>query len=57
VPVLWARTFGPALCLGVGAAMLIAGFVMIGLRVRSSRVEQDFPDEWASFDDLKEAFD
>ena len=56
-PVLWAHSYGPALCLGIGGALLLAGLVGVALRARARRVEQDFPDEWSSFDDLKEAFD
>jgi hypothetical protein len=56
-PVLWAHSYGPALCLVLGTVLVLVGVVGTGLRVRARRAEQDFPDEWASFDDLKEAFD
>lgn len=56
-PVIWTYTYGPAICLGLGLVLLVGGVVGLALRVRSRRVEEDFPDEWASFDDLKEAFD
>lgn len=56
-PVLWAYSYGPLLCLVLGALLLLIGIIGVALRVRARRVEQDFPDEWASFDDLREAFD
>jgi hypothetical protein len=56
-PVLWAHTYGPLLLVVLGSMLVVAGLVGIGLGVRARRVEEDFPDEWASFDDLKEAFD
>lgn len=56
-PVLWTYAYGPALALGVGAALLVGGLVGVAARTRARRAEEDFPDQWASFDDLKEAFD
>lgn len=56
-PVLWAYVYGPALCLGIGSILLVAGLVGVALGARARRVDQDFPDDWATFDDLKEAFD
>lgn len=56
-PVLWAHSYGPALCLGLGSLFLLLGVVGILLRVRAERVDRDFPDELASFEDLKEVFD
>jgi hypothetical protein len=56
-PVLWTYTYGPVLLGVLGSVLVLAGLVGIGLGVRARRVEEDFPDEWASFDDLKEAFD
>jgi hypothetical protein len=55
--VLWARTYGPALSLGIGLALVVGGLVAIAVRIRAQRAEEDFPDEFASFDDLKEALD
>ncbi len=56
-PVLWAHSYGPALCLGLGLTLLALALVAGALRTRSRRIEQDFPDEWATFDDLKEIVD
>ena len=53
----WTHTYGPALALAVGLALLVVGLVGLTLRVRAERVDQDFPDELATFEDLKEAFD
>ncbi|HEX6886684.1 MAG TPA: porin PorA family protein [Candidatus Nanopelagicales bacterium] len=56
-PVLWAHAYGPALCVAASVLLLLLGIVLVVREVRAARVEQDFPDEWATFDDLKEAFD
>jgi hypothetical protein len=41
----------------VGLALLLVGLIGLTLRVRAERVDQDFPDQLATFEDLKEAFD
>jgi hypothetical protein len=56
-PVLWVHSYGPMLAVGLGALLLMVGMVGVIVRTRAARVEQDFPDELASFDDLREAFD
>ncbi len=56
-PVLWAYAYGPALALAVGLVLVALGAIGTIMRTRSARSEQDFPDELASFDDLKEVFD
>ncbi len=56
-PVLWAHSYGPMLAVGLGLLLLLLGIVGVVVRTRAARVEQDFPDELASFDDLREAFD
>jgi hypothetical protein len=56
-PVLWTYTYGPLLAVGLGLILLVLGTVGVILRTRAARVEQDFPDELATFDDLREAFD
>lgn len=55
--VLWVHSYGPMLAVGVGLLLLVIGIVGMILRTRAARVEEDFPDELASFDDLREAFD
>ncbi len=56
-PVLWAHSYGPALALGVGALLLALGVLGVVLRTRAARLDEDFPDVPATFEDLKEAFD
>jgi hypothetical protein len=56
-PVLWAHSYLPVACLVLGGLLLLWGLVGVVVRFRARRVEEDFPDQWASFDDLKEAFD
>ncbi len=56
-PVLWAFGYGPALCLAVGGLLLLLGLIGVIAGVRAHRVERDFPDEWATFDDLRQAFE
>lgn len=56
-PVLWVHSYGPMLALGLGLVLLLVGTVGVIVRTRAARVEEDFPDELASFDDLREAFD
>jgi hypothetical protein len=56
-PVLWVHSYGPALALALGLLLVALGVVGVFVRTRAARVEQDFPDELASFDDLREAFD
>jgi hypothetical protein len=57
LPVLWAHVYGPALCLALGLVLLLLGSVGVVVRVRAERADRDFPDELASFEDLKEVFD
>jgi hypothetical protein len=56
-PVLWTHSYGPMLAVGLGLVLLAVGLTGVILRTRAARVEEDFPDELASFDDLREAFD
>ena len=56
-PVLWAHTYGPALCLAVGVLLLAAVIIGAVMRLRERRLEEDFPDELATFEDLRETFD
>lgn len=56
-PVLWAHSYGPALALSLGAVLILLGTVGLVLRVRTERADRDFPDELASFEDLREVFD
>lgn len=56
-PVLWARTYGPVTCLVVGGLLLVIGLLSVVSQSRTRRAQQDFPDEWATFEDLREAFD
>ncbi len=56
-PVLWAHSYGPALCIAVGALLLGLGLLGVALRTRAQRIDADFPDAPATFEDLKEAFD
>jgi hypothetical protein len=56
-PVLWTHTFGPLLCLIGGGLLLVAGLVGVVVRARARRLEEDFPDELATFDDLRDSFE
>ncbi len=56
-PVLWAHSYGPMLAVTLGLVLLAVGIAGVIVRTRAARVEEDFPDELASFDDLREAFD
>jgi hypothetical protein len=56
-PVLWAHSYGPMLAVALGLVLLAVGITGVIVRTRAARVEEDFPDELASFDDLREAFD
>ena len=57
LPVLWVHTYGPMLAVGLGLLLLLVGIIGVMVRTRAAHVEEDFPDELASFDDLREAFD
>ena len=56
-PVLWTYSYGPMLAVALGLVLLAVGLTGVIVRTRAARVEEDFPDELASFDDLREAFD
>jgi len=56
-PVLWMHSYGPMLAIALGLVLLLVGAIGMIARARAARVEEDFPDELASFDDLREAFD
>ena len=56
-PVLWTYSYGPMLAVALGLVLLAVGLTGVIMRTRAARVEEDFPDELASFDDLREAFD
>jgi hypothetical protein len=56
-PVLWTYSYGPMLAVALGLLLLALGLTGVIMRTRAARVEEDFPDELASFDDLREAFD
>lgn len=56
-PVLWAHSYGPMLLLGVGGLLLVLGLVGVGVRARARRAAEEFPDEPATFEDLREIFD
>lgn len=56
-PVLWAHSYGPAICLVLGLLLLVAGTIGLVVRLRADRVSLEFPDEPASFDDLRHVFD
>lgn len=55
IPVRWAHTYGPATTLVSGALLLVGGLVGTALRTRQLRVQRDFPDEIASFEDLRDS--
>ena len=57
LPVLWTHSYGPALCLTLGGLLLAFWVGMTVLRTRERRVQQDFPDELASFEDLRDGFE
>ena len=56
-PVLWTYAYAPTLLGVLGSALLLVGLVRVGMAIRARRAEEDFPDEWASFDDLRESVD
>jgi hypothetical protein len=56
-PVLWTYSYGPLLAVALGLVLLAIGLTGVIMRTRAARVEEDFPDELATFDDLREAFD
>ncbi len=56
-PVLWAHSYGPAICLGLGSALVLCGGIGWMVRRRAELVAEEFPDELASFDDLRPVFD
>jgi hypothetical protein len=56
-PVLWAHSYGPLICVLLGGLLLMGAALGMVLAVRARRVEEDFPDELRTFDDLKEVFD
>lgn len=56
-PVMWAHTFGPLLCLAVGGILLVAGLVGVVVRARNRRLDEDFPDALATFEDLRDGFE
>lgn len=56
-PVVLARTVGPVASVALGVLLLLVGLVSLVVHSRRQRVQEDFPDQWATFDDLREAFD
>ncbi len=56
-PVILAHTIGPLVGAVGGALLLVVGLVLVAAQSRQRRALEDFPDTWADFDDLKEAFD
>jgi hypothetical protein len=56
-PVRWASVYGPAIAVAAAMLLLLLGTVLVVREVRASRVEEDFPDELATFEDLRETFD
>lgn len=53
-PIRWAHTTGPVLLVLLGVGLLLAAAVITLTRRRDDRARADFPDDWASFDDLRE---
>jgi hypothetical protein len=56
-PVLWTHSYGPLLAVVLGLGLITVGLVGVIVRTRAARVEEDFPDQLATFEDLREAFD
>lgn len=56
-PVLWAHSYGPLICWTLGGLLLLLGTVLAVMRARERRAQEDFPDELATFDDLREKLD
>jgi hypothetical protein len=56
VPVRWASVHGPMIAVAASMLLLLLGTVLVVREVRAARVEEDFPDELATFEDLRETF-
>ena len=56
-PVLWAHSYGPLICWTLGGLLLLLGTVLTVMRARERRAQEDFPDELATFDDLRDTSD
>ncbi len=56
-PVVLAHSVGPMTCAGAGLLLVLIGLVAMASQSRTKRALEDFPDTWASFDDLKETVD
>jgi hypothetical protein len=56
-PVLWVHSYGPMIAVVLGVVLIAMGLIGVIVRTRAARVEEDFPDALATFDDLREAFD
>lgn len=57
LPVLWAHSYGPALCLVVGGLLVLLGLARMLSLSRTRRAQEDFPDDLRRFDDLSGFFD
>ncbi len=55
--ILWAHGYGPVICLSLGLVLVLSGAIGWVVRTRAQRVAEEFPDELASFDDLRPVFD
>lgn len=52
-PVLWTHSYGPALCLAVGGGLLLVGTSAVVVQAHRRRLQAEFPDEPADFNDLR----
>jgi hypothetical protein len=56
IPVRWAHTYGPVMATVAGALLLGFGLVGMAMHSRARRLRADFPDELATFEDLRDTF-
>jgi hypothetical protein len=56
IPVRWAHMYGPVMAMVAGALLLGFGLVGMATRSRARRLQADFPDELATFEDLRDTF-
>jgi hypothetical protein len=54
-PILWAHTTGPAVLVGFGTLLLLFAGLGYSRARRADRMQVEFPDEWADFDDIRAA--
>lgn len=53
----WAHSYGPAFCIAAGVLLLLGSAIGLVVTGRADRVAREFPDEFASFEDLRPILD